>query len=243
MTNTVLLDNVTHKDLRVRTGYSAAFGDNINLALVFPTEFVFVQREYPILFRRDAQGEFQAVALLGLDKSENLFLDGSGWNARYVPAVQQRGPFLIGLHRKEAGAPDSQPMVHVDLDHPRISMTEGEPVFLRHGGNSPYLDHATRMLQLIYHGAELARPMFAAFEEAGLIESMEAEVNLDARVKYKLPGFFTIDQDRLAALDGAALERLNRPGYLQLAIFVVHSLGNVQWLIELKNRRRAAGGI
>ena len=28
-----------------------------------------------------------------------------------------------------------------------------------------------------------------------------------------------------------------------LAIFVVHSLGNVQWLIELKNRRRAAGGI
>jgi hypothetical protein len=65
MTNTVLLDNVTHKGLRVRTGYSAGFGDNINLALVFPTEFVFVQREYPILFRRDAKGEFQAVALLG----------------------------------------------------------------------------------------------------------------------------------------------------------------------------------
>lgn len=247
MTNTVLLDNVTHKDLRVRTGYSAGFGDDINLALVFPTEFVFVQREYPILFRRDAKGEFQAVALLGLDKGENLFLGESGWNARYVPAVQQRGPFLIGLHRKEAGGPDREPpnrepMVHVDLDHPRISMTEGEPVFLRHGGNSPYLDHATRMLRLIYHGAELARPMFAAFEEAGLIESMEAEVNLDERVKYKLPDFFTIDQDRLAALDGAALERLNRLGYLQLAIFVVHSLGNVQWLIELKNRRRAAGG-
>jgi hypothetical protein len=243
MTNTVLLDNVTYKDLRVRTGYSAEFGDNINLALVFPTEFVFVQREYPILFRRDANGEFQAVALLGLDKGENLFLDESGWNARYVPAVQQRGPFLIGLHRKDVdGSVSPEPMVHVDLDHPRISGTEGEPVFLRHGGHSPYLEHATRMLQLIYHGAELARPMFAAFEEAGLIESMEAEVKLDDRVKYRLPDFFTIDQDRLAALDGAALERLNQLGYLQLAIFVVHSLGNVQWLIELKNRRRAAGG-
>jgi hypothetical protein len=79
-----------------------------------------------------------------------------------VPAVQQRGPFLIGLHRKDAGAPnreptDREPMVHVDLDHPRISMTEGEPVFLRHGGNSlPGPRH--RMLQLIYHGGELARP-------------------------------------------------------------------------------------
>jgi hypothetical protein len=246
MTNTVLLDNVAHADLRVRTGYSAEFGDNVNLALVLPTEFVFVQREYPILFRRGSNGEFQAVALLGLDKGENLFLDEPAWNARYVPAIQQRGPFLIGLHREDSGAPNREPpnrepMVHVDLDHPRISRTEGEPVFLRHGGNSPYLERATRMLQLLYHGVELARPMFAAFEAAGLIESMEAEVNLDSRVKYKLPDFFTINPDRLAALDGAALERLNRPGYLQLAIFVAHSLGNVQWLIELKNRRRAAG--
>jgi hypothetical protein len=248
MTNTVLLDNVAHADLRVRTGYSAEFGDKINLALVLPTEFIFVQREYPILFRRDANGALQAVALLGLDKGENLFLDEPAWNARYVPAIQQRGPFLIGLHREDAGAPSREPpgrepMVHVDLDHPRISRTEGERVFLRHGGNSPYLERATRMLQLLYHGVELARPMFAAFEEAGLIESLEAEVNLDGRVKYKLPDFFTINPDRLAALDGTALERLNRPGYLQLAIFVVHSLGNVQWLIELKNRRRAAGGV
>ena len=27
-----------------------------------------------------------------LDKGENLFLDKDGWNARYVPAIQRRGP-------------------------------------------------------------------------------------------------------------------------------------------------------
>ena len=54
-----------------------------------------------------------------------------------------------------------------------------------------------------------------------------------------MPNFFTIDAERLASLKGDALERLNRPGYLQLAVMVVHSLGNVEWLIELKNRRRA----
>ena len=102
MTNIVLLDNVTHKDLRVRTGYSVEFGDHVNLALVFPTEFAFVQREYPILFRRYPDGDPEAVALLGLDKGENLFLDEPGWNARYVPAVQQRGPFLIGFHQVTA---------------------------------------------------------------------------------------------------------------------------------------------
>ena len=244
MTNTVLLDNVTHKDLRVRIGHGAEFGDNINLAPVFPTEFTFVQREYPILFRRETNGALQAVALLGLDRAENLFLDASGWNARYVPAIQQRGPFVIGLRRKQAGgAVDQEPMIHVDLDHPRISKSEGEPLFLRHGGHSPYLKRASRMLEIIYHGDGLARPMFAAFEAEGLIESLEVKVNLDERVQYTLPDFFTVNQDRLAALDGAALERLNRPGFLQLALWVTASLGNIEWLIELKNRKRAASRV
>lgn len=242
MTNTVLLDNVTHKDLRVRIDHSAEFGDNVNMALVFPTEFTYVQREYPILFRRDPEEGLQAVALLGLDRGENLFLDDTGWKARYVPAVQQRGPFLIGLHRQGGGgSADAEPMIHVDLDHPRISRTDGEPVFLQHGGNSPYLERVNGVLQLIYQGAELAKPMFAAFEEAGLIESMEVKVNLDERTQYTLPDFFTINADRLAALDGGELERLHRPGYLQLALMVANSLGNIEWLIELKNRKRAAG--
>jgi len=237
MTNAVPLDNVSHHDLRVKTGYSAEFGDDINLALVFPTEFVFVQREYPILFRKDANGDFQSYALLGLDKGENLFLDQPAWNARYVPAIQQRGPFLIGLHKTNA---DREPMVHVDLDHPRISTTEGEPVFLTHGGNSPLLEHTNRMLQIIFNGVELSKPMFAAFEREGLMESMEGQINLDERVQYKLPDFYTINQDRLDELNGAALERLNRTGHLQLAMMVVNSLGNVEWLIELKNRKRAS---
>ena len=242
MTNTVLLDNVTHKDLRVKTGYSPEFGDKVNSVLVFPTEFASVQREYPILFRRDPGGELHAVALLGLNKDENLFLDQAGWNARYVPAVRQRGPFLIGFRKKDVdGDVMREPVVHVDLDHPRVSESEGEPVFLRHGGNSPVLERASRVLQLIYQGTEAAKRMFAAFEDTNLVEAMEIDLRLDDRVRYKLPGFMTVSQDRLSELGGADLERLNRAGHLHLAMLVVASLGNVSWLIELKNRRRAAG--
>jgi hypothetical protein len=242
MTNAVLLDNVAHKDLRVRTGYAAEFGDNINLAPVFPTEFAFAQREYPILFRKGANGNLEAVVLLGLDKGENLFLDENGWNARYVPAIQRRGPFLIGVHPNQDEASERHElMVHVDLDHPRISRTEGAPVFLRHGGNSPYLERATRMLQMIAHGAEYAQPMFSAFVDAGLIDETELEVKLNESTQYTLPDFLTINQERLAELDGQTLERMNQAGYLQLAMLVVTSLGNMNWLVELKNRKIAAG--
>ncbi len=241
MKRTVLLDNIAHKDLRVKTGYSAAFGDSVNHVLVFPTEFVHVQREYPILFRKDANGNLQSVALLGFDKDENLFLSDSGWNARYVPAVIQRGPFLIGFRKSDRdGELVNEPVVHVDLDDPRISTTEGEAVFLKHGGNSPYLDRANRLLQLIYKGTAAVGPMFAAFEEAGLIEPMEIEVQLDERTQYKLPGFFSISEERFAKLDSSQLERLNKPGFLHFALFALASLGNIHWLIELKNRKRVA---
>ena len=240
MTNSVLLDNVTHKDLRVKTGYSAEFGDSINSCVVFPTEFAYVQREYPIVFRPDAQGDLQAIALLGFDENENLFLDDTGWNARYVPAIQQRGPFLIGLQRNERGDERREAMVNVDLDHPRISRTEGEPVFLPHGGNSPYLEHISRLLQLIYKGAGITRPMIAAFEEEGIIESVDVNVELQRGPTFRLPGLLTVSQEKLAGLDGAQLARLNSAGFLQLAVLAMASVGNISRLIDLKNRKRAA---
>jgi hypothetical protein len=242
MTNRVLLNNVDHGDLRVATGHGPAFGDNINQVLIFPTEFEAVQREYPIFFRKDADGAFQSVALLGLDRDENLFLDdasqGSGWNARYVPAIQQRGPFSIAV-RERSG----EPMIHVDLDHPRVAAAkaegEGEPVFLPAGGNSPYLQHVARLLGAIYDGLEISKAMFAAFEAVDLIEPVDVEIKLDDHAQYDLPGLYTISQERFAGLGGAALEGLHRSGALAAAQWVLSSLGNVGFLVELKNRKRA----
>jgi hypothetical protein len=242
MTNRVLLNNIDHRALRVITRRSAEFGDNINQALVFPTEFEELQREYPIFFRNEPNGGFQSVALLGLDRDENLFLGETGWRARYIPAVQERGPFLIGLQEQTiSGEKRREPMIHVDLDHPRISKTEGEPVFLSHGGNSPYLNRIAQTLRSIHQGAELSRPMFAALEAEELIEPVNVEIALDDRTQYKLPDLFTIGEDKLARLDGASLERLHRTGFLRLAFCVVSSLGNVSRLIDMKNKKRATG--
>ena len=240
MTRTALLNNIDHKDLKVITQHAAAFGDSINQVLIFPTEFEMIQREYPILLRKDSSDDFQAVALLGLDQGENLFLDEQGWHARYVPALLARGPFLIGFKEKAVdGEPRREPMIHVDLDHPRISRAEGEPVFLPHGGNSPYLERVIRVLGLMHHGVTFSRPMYTAFAESGLIEPVAVEVNLNDRESFILSDYYTIGEDRLRALSGAHLAQLHASGALRAAYFVASSLGNVSRLIEFKNRRRA----
>src|SRR5689334_25355677 len=103
MTNHVLLDNITHKDLRIRMQHGAEFGDNVGTVPTFPTEFADVQREYPIFFRRDQNGDFYSVALLGFKNDENLFLKGDRWDATYVPGILARGPFLIGFQERQEG--------------------------------------------------------------------------------------------------------------------------------------------
>ncbi len=244
MTSIVLLDTIAHAELRVATGHAAAFGDAVNQCVVFPTEFDAVQREYPILFRRDDAGAFYAVALLGLDRDENLFLEDGSWQARHIPVLHQRGPFLIGtVERSVDGVVQREPMLHVDLDHPRICAQGGQPAFLPHGGQSPYLDHVVTVLRAIHDGLALRAPMFAAFEDAGLIEPITLDVALDEETRYSIPDCFTIGPERLARLDPAALDALHRAGFLQHAFFVASSLGNVASLIAAKNRKRRAAAI
>jgi hypothetical protein len=242
MTNRIVLNNVDHGDLTVSPRFGEAFGDRVNSVRLFPTEYEAASREYAILFRHDAESaQTFAVALLGLDADENLFLEGEHWNARYVPAVQSRGPFSIGLKRGEDGTPD-EALIHVDLDDPRVGRREqGHPVFLEQGGNSPYLDSVAKVLRTISEGLEVEPAMFAAFAAFDLVQPVQLQIQIDGSLRYDLVDFLTIDASRLAALDGVALEKLNRAGFLRIAFAAVASLGNIGRLIELKNRARAAG--
>lgn len=238
MTNHVLLDNITHKDLRVRQQYGADFGDNIGAVPTFLTEFADVQREYPIFFRRDPNGDFYAVALLGFAKDENLYLQGDRWDANYVPGIVARGPFLIGFQeRQEGGQAVRAPVIHVDLDNPRVNEAEGERVFLEQGGHSPYLQRVSRVLSGLNDGHAIGKAMFQAFVALDLIAPVDLEVKITGSEPVNLTGLFTLDREKLAALDAAKLHQLHQAGYLHGAYLVLASHGNLSKLIDRKIRK------
>lgn len=233
-----VLNNIDHADLRVRLERGAAFGDAVNQAMVFPTEFEALQRDYVILFRRSEEGVWRSTVLLGLDPDENLYLDGTRWDADTIPALLERGPFSIGVPRP--GEP-GEPMVHVELAHPRLTRDAGEgvPLFLEQGGNAPYLDRIADVLQRIYIGDQTGPHMFAAFEEAGLLEPVTLQIELRSGQRYRVPDCYTIDGGRLAALDGDALAALHRGDFLRCAFWQQSSLANLPRLIARKERREA----
>lgn len=239
----VLLNNVDHQDLRLITRHGSAFGDSVNQALVFPTEYQDIQRHYPIFFRRTESGGFKSIALLGFDKDENLFLEGDRWHATHVPAVQRIGPFLIGQPQAAPGQElpaNAEAMILVDPDHVRISRSEGEPLFLTQGGNSPALMHITSVLQQVYAGQTLSDRMFAAFFETGLLAPVDIEVKISDRQSFMLKDMLTISRAALAGLDGQALQALNQAGFLAMAFHVLSSMGNLSHMITLKTERNAA---
>lgn len=235
---TQLLNNVDHHDLRVITRRGPEFGDAVNQVLAFPNEFEALQRHYPIVFRKSVEGPVRPVAILGLAREENLFLDGTGGWAQdaYIPASLERGPFGIVASSEN---PDAEPKVRVDLAHPRISRQEGAALFLPHGGNAPFLIHVMGVLATIYTGHGLLEPMMSAFEQAGLLRAANLHARVSENEIYAVSDVSIIDAERLAALEGPALAELHRAGFLQSAFLGAASLGNFQRLADRKARAGA----
>lgn len=227
------LNNIDHRDLRIATGRGAAWGDAIMSALTFPAEFRDVQSRYPIVFQKSADGSFQPVALFGFRQGQNLFLREGGWDAHYVPLSIERQPFLIGL------SAEGEPIMHIDLDHPRVGREHGEALFRTHGGTTEYLERMSSTLLALHEGARTIPAFVDALLRHDLLESFVLDVEMDDGAQHRLAGFYTVHEERLAGLGAEAVVQLHRAGHLQAIHFAIASLSNFRELIERVRRTQA----
>jgi hypothetical protein len=238
MAKHALLSNVEHKGLRIITTRSVAYGDNQMYALTVPAEFRSVQACYPIVFqKRQDNGQFQALALFGFEAEENLFLTDKGWDATYVPISVERLPFLIGGASPVQPGQAAQPVVHIDLDSPRVSQTEGEPLFLEYGGSTPFLERISSLLGALHSGLSQMQAFIEAMTAHDLLESFVLDIELKDGSQNRLAGFYTVNEESARKLDGAAVAKLHEKGFLEPMYMVIASTVHFRDLIERRNRR------
>ena len=236
MTRPALLDNVTHRELRLHTGRSAALGDARQSALALPAEFRLLQAHFPIVFQLvEGDAGFQPIAMFGIEEGQNLFLTDTGWDATVVPMALQREPFLIGR------AADDTLQLHIDLDSPRIVRPEegevGTALFLPHGGFSEYLDQIVALMENLHEQAQQLPAFIEALMRHQLLEPFVLDIEMPGGEQRRLTGLFTINEERLAALPGAALEALAREGHLLPIYMQIASLSQLPLLLERASRR------
>jgi len=231
-----VLKSEKHRQMRVKTGYGAALGDAVMYAMTYPMEFRDIQSCYPILFTKDPNtGGFFAVALLGFEADQNLFLQADGWDAAYVPALVQRQPFLIA----KGGEGDAKPpVVSLDLDHPRVTQDEGEALFDSGGEPSEFLKQKIALLDKLHRGLQHGSGFISTLLQHELLEQIALDIAFNDGSKKTLQGFYCIAEERLYQLKGDVLEALNQAGYLQPVFMAVASLSRVRDLIERRNRLR-----
>ncbi|MBE1301308.1 MAG: multidrug transporter [Alteromonadaceae bacterium] len=232
-----MVNNVDHSKIKINTKRSAELGDNLWFCLTFPEEFRAVQAHYPIFFQKEEEtGQFAPVALFGFQHQENLFLSEQGWDAGYMPIAVARQPFTIGSQIQTVdGQEQSQRVLTLDMENPRVNTEIGQSLFLEFGGNSDYLDQMADMMEALHAGIESNKKFAACLAELDLLEPFTLDVQLNDGSKHQMVGFYTINEQKLAELDDEKTLGLAKSGYLQAIHFTMASQGNVSHLLKRKN--------
>jgi hypothetical protein len=226
MSDIVLLNNESHRKLRVHAQPAGYFGDNQRFVAVVVNEFHVLAMHYPILFSKDGDtGQFYCGAMLGFDAGENLFLEEQRALMAYRPLNLQRGPFVT------SGAE-----LAIDLEHPRVSPSGDQQLFTEAGEPSSYLRSVMGLMRDLRPGLERTRIFTDTLLGLKLIEPMTIKARFDDGTNHEFTGLYTINRDQLKALADPAVLDLFRRGYLQLIYLMLASLNHVSVLAAKKNR-------
>ena len=224
----------THRNVTVRTGHDADLGSRVMAAITFPLEFRALQNHYPIVFQRNAERTaFQALALLGFENGENLFLKNGSWDADYIPLSIDVQPFLIG--RAPSGAERKQ--VHIDMDSPRVGVGDarGVRLFSDDGRATAFVDGVADKLAQLDEGYAGCQAYLEWLEMHDLLEPFTLEIALNDGSKNSLVGFHTINEDRLATMDAKAVQDMHAKDYALPIYMALASLSRFAALVARKN--------
>jgi len=238
MQTKTVLNNVDHHSLKVDTRAANSPELHVNRTIAYTPEIADLHKEFPLMFYREpVSGTLQLHAILGLDKDENLFVDENGWQSRFVPAQLACGPFSLVM--SQATETPAQPYLCFDEHDARINETTGEPVFLPYGGESAYLTHVKKALQVAQAGATYDPTLLTLAEQMEVLEPVSIKINLSSEHQVSFNDYWCVSDKALAALDADKLQTLNQHGALGLLFFIASSMSNFQQLIDRKQSRSA----
>jgi SapC len=180
----------------------------------------------PILFVPDAKQQPSPVALLGLRRDENLFVEADGhWSGNYIPAFVRRYPFVL----IESGTPNEL-TVGIDAAYPGFNTEVGEPMFTEDGTEGPGLKRAIEFLNAYRIEATRTADFVAQLQRLDLLIPRGINIALKDGSKFALEGFFVVDEARLGKLDekeAGNLVRSGHMGWIYMHLLSIHNIADL----------------
>lgn len=226
----VALSRDRHKGWFIDADQGYSFAAESNSVYIAASEFGAAAREYAIVFARGADGSVVPAAMLGLRPDENMLVtDSKGWDANYVPAYVRRYPFILAT----VSADSDQFTVCIDESFSGFNTAEeGEQLINDAGEHGELLSKSVNFLQEFHKHTVITRNFCEAIDKAGLLDPMQAQIALNSGQKLSLSGFFCVTRDKLKTLTAEQLKALFDPGFLDLIYLHMHSLSNLDKLMQ-----------
>lgn len=201
MTEWTALSRADHADhhYQPREGYHAAT-EQIATPILLGEVSRLLADHVLAFIAKDA--EYQAVALLGLESGQNVYVHADGrWLGHYVPASLRGYPFtLIDTKNTEKA---------LCIVSECLSQDEGEPLFDQAGELAPPVQKMLDFLTQCAQNRQLTQHAVDALNQAGVIEPWHVTL---AREEGQDPltakGLFRVSETALNALDASTYHSL-----------------------------------
>jgi len=241
----VPLNRVDHKDLRLKGTMNLKFAMKAHSVPLTGVEFAFAARDMLIVFAGNEAADAGPVALLGLRKDENLYIDAEGqWSPdTYVPAFVRRYPFVLA---EKPDAPAGEELtVFLDEDYSGFDKTEGERLFNDDGTDTEMLTNAVGFLGEFQQNIARTRWFMEQLNKHDLLEPRNIRLQrgvpdtADSNA-INLNGLFVVNEEKLRALDAKTAKEFTKEGVFGWIFAHLLSLGNIDRLARRLELREAA---
>lgn len=224
-----LLDSNKHAQLGLSSSQDTfSFAAATNIVPVVINEITLAMAHYPLVFVMEEGATVPAlVALVGNGDGQNQFVSTTGaWRAQtYIPAWVRRYPFILVNQNAES------PNAALAFDPTSDLLSDQHPVkLIQESQATEALNGVLQFQRNMATSLEATAAAAKALYEAGILEAASLTFNApDGQSEPKnVTGFMVVNEEKLRALNGAALEKLNQANALGLAYAQLFSMKNLQ---------------
>ena len=236
--NPILLNQVTHKTVKIAKVVDFSFAKELNSVLVTGQEFLQASKHYPIVFVSGKNDDIVPLAILGLRTMENLYIDDAGkWKeGAYIPAFIRRYPFILAKNDPSG----ENFAISVDAAYEGFDSEEGMTLFGEDGNPSSDMDKVIEFLRQYQLQNMLTQEFVKKLSEYNLLKDFTADITMPAGEKLGFRGLKRINEQALLELDDAKALDLFRRGFLGWLYGHLYSLSNFSALGAIEAKKGIA---
>ncbi len=204
---------------------------NITALPLSYTEFGAACRDYPIAFIGGQNGRsYVAMAVLGLEKEQNLFVtDDGAWDAGvYLPAYVRRYPFCMTRVTVD-GKEQPERIACVEK---RAINEKGEELHDGKGSPTPAWEERKKLLFDYENDLVRCDEMSRALADLGLLETFTMQAVPNQGQPISMTGMHRVAEQKLAGLAPEKLKELTQNGILARVYAHLISLSNFGRLLD-----------